>query len=132
MPIISRRTVTMGLAGTGLAVMTRGIARAESEPAASGAPTVKTAAGVVQGTTRDGAAAFLGIPYGAPTGGAGRFMPPRPPPSWTGVRMATSYGVMSANPLGILAFCEKLAEQPQTYTEPHANPTGGAVSTPPG
>jgi para-nitrobenzyl esterase len=119
MPIISRRTVTMGLAGTGLAVMTRGIARAESEPAASGAPTVKTASGVVQGTTRDGAAAFLGIPYGAPTGGAGRFMPPRPPPSWTGVRMATSYGASCPQiPLGFSPFAKSSQNGPKPTPSP--------------
>jgi para-nitrobenzyl esterase len=38
---------------------------------------------------------FRGIPYGADTSGANRFMPPRKPAPWTGARAAMGYGPIS-------------------------------------
>ncbi|SFT88756.1 para-nitrobenzyl esterase [Geodermatophilus amargosae] len=55
-------------------------------------PTVRTSAGPVQGTSRDGVHAFLGIPYAAPPFGPRRFAAPRAPEPWDGVRPATEYG----------------------------------------
>jgi para-nitrobenzyl esterase len=64
--------------------------------AASSAPQVKTASGVVEGKVEgkgDGAVhAFLGIPYAAPPVGDWRWKAPAAARSWSGVRKATEFG----------------------------------------
>jgi para-nitrobenzyl esterase len=53
---------------------------------------VETAGGRVRGQGTAGIARFLGIPYGADTGGANRFLPPKLAAPWSGVRDATFFG----------------------------------------
>ena len=48
--------------------------------------------GTVRGYVLRGIHYFLGIPYGADTSGANRFMPPQKPKAWTGVRPALWWG----------------------------------------
>jgi para-nitrobenzyl esterase len=50
-----------------------------------------TATGKVQGIANGPVWEFRGIPYGAPTGGKNRFMPPRKPVPWKGVRECFAY-----------------------------------------
>jgi para-nitrobenzyl esterase len=52
----------------------------------------ETAFGKVRGIDKDGIKIFKGVPYGASTTGANRFMPPADPEKWTGVRDALEYG----------------------------------------
>ena len=55
-------------------------------------PEVDTAQGRVRGMAAGGVNMFKGIRYGGNTAGKNRFMPPTPPPTWTGVRDAYEYG----------------------------------------
>ena len=52
----------------------------------------QTQYGTVQGYILDDVYTYLGIPYGAPTSGTNRFMPPQEPESWEGIRPALFYG----------------------------------------
>ena len=65
----------------------------QSKVVASDASTVvETSAGKLRGFARNGVCVFKGVPYGASTSGAGRFMPPARPEPWTGIRNALAYG----------------------------------------
>ena len=54
-------------------------------------PMVEVASGKLRGAVVDGVSAFRGLPYGASTAGANRFLPPRPVAPWSGVRDALDY-----------------------------------------
>jgi para-nitrobenzyl esterase len=52
----------------------------------------ETTLGRIRGVDVDGIKIFKGVPYGASTAGSNRFMPPKDPAKWAGVRDALKYG----------------------------------------
>jgi para-nitrobenzyl esterase len=59
----------------------------------------ETTYGKVQGIQTTGIKQFKGIPYGASTGGRNRFMPPKKPAAWKGVRECLAHGQISPQAL---------------------------------
>lgn len=64
--------------------------------------TVETTSGKVQGIANTGIKEFKGIPYGAPTGGKNRYMPPQKPAAWIGVRECFGHGQICPQTLASL------------------------------
>jgi para-nitrobenzyl esterase len=64
----------------------------QTATSAQGFVEAQTAVGRIRGVENNGINTFKGIPYGASTAGRNRFMPPRDPSAWTGVRDALEYG----------------------------------------
>ncbi len=87
-----------------------GISAAPSTGATPG-PVAQTAAGKIRGSQQGKALVFKGIPYGASTEDSGRFMPPRKPDPWTGVRDALNFGPASPQLLANL-IPESMAQVP--------------------
>jgi para-nitrobenzyl esterase len=79
-------------------------------------PAVTTRSGKLRGRLIDGVHTFKGIPYGAPTSGANRFLPPKPPESWTGVRDAFEWG-----PIAPQSNRARGAKQMQFFSVLHAD-----------
>lgn len=85
---LTRRDVSIGALACGLvsAVPIGALAQTPEQTAS-----VETQSGRVRGLRAGGVSKFLGIPYGADTGGR-RFQPALPAAAWTGVRDCFDYG----------------------------------------
>jgi para-nitrobenzyl esterase len=65
---------------------------AAASPSAAADLIVQTQQGKLEGQASKSAYSFLGIHYGADTGGNNRFLPPKPPESWPGIKKADQMG----------------------------------------
>ncbi|MCJ7605326.1 MAG: carboxylesterase/lipase family protein [Dehalococcoidales bacterium] len=79
-------------------------------------PVVSTKAGKIEGFGQNSVRIFKGIPFAAAPVGNLRWMPPQPLEPWSGVRLARSYGAISAqNIMGVSGpGVPSFADQPQS------------------
>jgi para-nitrobenzyl esterase len=71
---------------------------------------------------------FKGVPYGASTAGANRFMAPRKPKSWSGIRDAFEYGAKAPQP----GFTQDIAKRRAYESTEGGQLTQGLFRWPPG
>ena len=107
-----------GLWGAGALTSTLNLQGVRALAAARAEPIVETKHGKLRGLVRNGVYTFRGIPYGASTGGRNRFMAPREPESWAGVRDAFTNGkiapqIVPAVGSGPLMWRQQLRESVQ-------------------
>jgi para-nitrobenzyl esterase len=93
----SRHSITI-LSATLLAWFV-GAAAFAASPAAPG-PVVRTQYGNIRGYNDGTVKVFKGVPYGASTAGANRWLPARPPVPWKGIRDTTRPGAISPQVFG--------------------------------
>jgi para-nitrobenzyl esterase len=93
---MNRRSFVSGAAlGAGSILggaLNKAVAASAKDSSAQG-PVANTTSGKIRGVVQENKViAFRGIPYGAPTGGANRFMPPVKPEAWSGIKETVEWG----------------------------------------
>lgn len=118
MPIkaVSRRGILMGTAGAAASALSglpvAAASQAQSQTSSNGDTVLAgkdlavatTESGKVAGYVARGIFAFKGIPYAAPPVGPMRFMPPRKPAPWSGIRSSRQFGPICPQDQGLGGF----------------------------
>jgi para-nitrobenzyl esterase len=87
-----RGFLTAAAIGAGASAITKAVAQTSGNKVFW---TAETTSGKVQGIANGPIKEFKGIPYGAPTGGKNRYLPPKKPVAWGGVRECFGHGQIS-------------------------------------
>jgi para-nitrobenzyl esterase len=92
---INRRSLLAGFAGIGAVNVLGASTFARALSPATEVPIASTECGKVRGVVAKQVLSFRGIPYGGPTEGKNRFLPPSKAIPWKGIREATRAGPRS-------------------------------------
>jgi len=97
---LDRRTLLQTAALLGLGTLGP-VSMAQDLRLARPGATVRTRQGSVRGLVREDIQQFWDLPYGASTAGVNRFMPPKPPVTWSGERDHFKVGTRSFQQPGV-------------------------------
>jgi para-nitrobenzyl esterase len=95
-----RMLKALALTYAGALFLTTVAAAQGSAPGSEPAPVAQTKYGEIRGYNDGPVKVFKGVPYGAPTGGANRWLPPQPPAHWSGIKDTNAAGPMSPQNFG--------------------------------
>jgi para-nitrobenzyl esterase len=93
------KTIAAGLAAVGITAASIAYGTTTANAVSSAPTLVDTGLGALQGSADDGVRSWLGVPYASPPIDELRWASPEPAEAWEGVREATEFGNVCAQPV---------------------------------